>query len=637
MTDRVAVSLDELCRLFERLEDGVFFWDRDLKLLARNDLACRLYNLDPAVVTPGLDIIDFVDVFPPRVWARNVPPVNWRGGSRQATHDRIRADFAAGMSFELRFVDPDRIVVGNRATFRDGLLITVVTDVTSREKNARALEREKTYLQTIIDNLDEGVALIQEDGRCIAYNSRLLELYGVDPDVVKPGDPVERFIRAGRDLDMVSDTEREELLADRLQRATTQIPGTVRFTRQMADGRLLEASRTGLPDGRAVIVVCDATERAELARQQTYLNAIVDNMAEGVALLDPDGRLIAFNQQAFDQYDVKRGTIQPGEHVSRFVAQHRDLDGLPEDEQARRRAERLALALRRDKEPVEMRRELGTGRILSVTRTPLDGGALFTYRDVTAEEERKTLLERAQQEAEQASRMKSEFLARISHELRTPMQGVLGMAALLGRTQLDEHQQRCLDVVKASGRHMLQLIEDLLTISTIEAEGLRLHPEAVELNDLVSDAVEMIRPRADERGLSLAFEPGPAGAIEIEADVTRTTQIVINLLSNAVRYTRSGSVTVRASAVPGSTEGLLAVEVAITDTGVGIPDDKLEVIFERFSQLEAARGEVNEGVGLGLAVARSLARLMGGDILVETALGEGSTFALRVELTAAKG
>lgn len=631
MTNRVTVTLEELCRLFERLEDGVFFWGRDLKLLARNELACRLYGLDPADVQPGLDIIEFASVFPPVTWTRNVPPLDNHGGNDAEARERILRSFVDGMSFELRF-DSDRVVVGNRTTFREGVLITVVTDVTERERAARELERQKTYLQTIIENLDEGVGLIEE-GRCIAYNHRVLELYDIDPETVRPGMTAEAIVGANRDLALLPEHRRQEELADRVRRAKTQQQGTVRFTRELADGRSLDVSRTGLADGRAVMVVRDATERVRIARQRAYLNAIVDNIAEGVTLLDAEGRVIAFNRRALAHYGMGPEALQPGDHISEFVRRQRDLDALPAEEQVARRAERLALALRTDRGRVEQRRELGDGRILAVTRTPVDGGALFTYRDVTAEEERKRLLERAREEAERASRLKTEFLARVSHELRTPMQGVLGMTALLQRTALDAHQRQCLDVVEASGRHMLHLIEDLLTSSILEANALKLQPEPVDLAGLVNAAVEMVRPQAESRGLSLALEVEGEDA-PVAADATRITQILVNLLTNAIRNTRSGDIRVRLATAPAG-DGL-AVDLAVSDTGSGIPGDKLEVIFERFSQLEAPPGEINEGVGLGLAVARSLARLMGGDIEVRSEVGQGSTFALRLDLPLAE-
>lgn len=629
-----ALSLGELCDLFQRVEDGAFFWDRDLRLIARNDLACDLYGLDRSFVRAGLDMFEMVERLRPGVWARNVPPLAWVGTSERQTRELILQDFRDSVSFEIRFeAPPQRHLVGSRTVFRSGVLATVVTEVTEREEALRALAEQKSLVETILDNLDEGVVLLDAEDQVVVYNRRLAELCRSSREAGKGPQAVRRFIRSMSDASQSQDWVEGELSDGSFDQAAGRVSTSLGHIRTLADGRIILVNRTALGAGRSVLVFRDITERRKADRQSAYLKAMVENVSEGVMLLDRQKNIVALNQKLLDHYQIPPGEFWPGQPARRFVELQRDLDHLPAEEQQRRRAERLQYAYSESTERSSRRRELGDGRVLHVTRIPFpDGSALGVYRDVTAEEERERLLERAREEAEEASRMKSAFLARMSHELRTPMQGVLGMAALLDQTEMDERQRRFLEVIRASGSHMLRLIEDLLTLSTGDAGGLHLQLRPVGVARLVGDVVGVVRPMADERGLRLDDPVAPEADLTVEADPTRLFQILVNLLTNAVRYTDEGHVSLEVTTRPAAGRGRIGLDFAILDTGRGIPADELERIFERFYQAQGHEGEVKEGVGLGLAVSSSLARTMGGRIDVHSTVGEGSVFTLRVEL-----
>jgi PAS domain S-box-containing protein len=231
-------------------------------------------------------------------------------------------------------------------------------------------------------------------------------------------------------------------------------------------------------------------------------------------------------------------------------------------------------------------------------------------------------------ELEVASRHKSEFLANMSHELRTPLNAIIGFTRIVMRRSqesLEPKQYENLEKILASGEHLLALINSILDLSKIEAGRIEIKPGEVRLAPVLEQCIRTVEPlvKADTVTLLKEFE----GELpQVYTDEEKLRQIVINLLSNAVRFTEQGSVRLRAHAANGS------VAIAVTDTGIGIPPDKLEVIFEEFEQADASSTRVHGGTGLGLAIARRLARLMGGEITAESVLGSGSTFRLTLPL-----
>jgi signal transduction histidine kinase len=226
---------------------------------------------------------------------------------------------------------------------------------------------------------------------------------------------------------------------------------------------------------------------------------------------------------------------------------------------------------------------------------------------------------------EASNRTKAEFLTAMSHELRTPLNAIGGYTELLSigvRGPITEAQRADLERIRRSQQHLLGIINDLLNFSRIEAGQVTYESTAVCLEEVVQGVLPMIEPQAAQKGLGLTHECAPQDTIAL-ADRAKVEQIVINLLSNAVKFTPPGGrIAITCSAR--DDEAVIAVE----DTGVGIPEDKLESVFEPFVQLGRTLTTSHEGTGLGLAISRDLARAMRGDLRVESAVGKGSTFTL---------
>ncbi|MGE0845281.1 MAG: ATP-binding protein [Flavobacteriaceae bacterium] len=263
-------------------------------------------------------------------------------------------------------------------------------------------------------------------------------------------------------------------------------------------------------------------------------------------------------------------------------------------------------------------------------RRRLGGMCDYHGRDVTARKTIEADLEAERRRAEEANAAKSRFLASMSHEIRTPMSGVIGMADLLMDSGLTPEQRTYANAIRSSGTALLELIDDILDFSRIEAGRIELDPQPFDLGGLVEELVELLAPRAHGKGLSIASHVDAALPPVLVGDAGRIRQILLNLAGNAVKFTETGGVVIEARRAGAG------VEIAVRDSGPGIPADAVERIFEDFEQVDGSAARRHGGSGLGLAISRRLADAMGGTIACRSAPGEGSAFTFSVPLAIAE-
>ncbi len=257
---------------------------------------------------------------------------------------------------------------------------------------------------------------------------------------------------------------------------------------------------------------------------------------------------------------------------------------------------------------------------------------LSIVRDITERNRAQEEVARARDEALMASKHKSAFLAAISHELRTPMNGVLGMVALLLDTGLSTEQRDFSETIQMAGESMLQLINQILDLSKIEAGKLEIEPIPFELKNEIEAVHKILTPRAVESGIELKLQLAPeVNRQRLIGDPGRIRQVVTNLAGNAIKFTKEGHVAMRVRCI-GQSNGSMSLQFAVEDTGIGIPEEKIHKIFEEFAQADTSTYRQFGGTGLGLAISKKLVELMGGELHVSSTPDEGSTFWFTLDL-----
>ncbi len=364
----------------------------------------------------------------------------------------------------------------------------------------------------------------------------------------------------------------------------------------------------------------------QLQHEKQYFESLLLNNPVAIVVIDQNNRIVSWNPAAEKLFGYTQGE-----------ALGRDIDSLVITETMRTEA---AAYTRQNMEQGDLvqaitRRSRRDGTLVDVellgVPVSVDGklvGALAIYHDITE-------LQRARQEAETANRTKSAFLATMSHEIRTPMNGIIGMTSLLLDTDLTPEQADYAETIRNSGEVLLTIINDILDFSKIEAGKMELENQPFDLRECVESALDLVVTRAREKQLELAYLIDPYTPAVLMGDVTRLRQILLNLLSNAIKFTDKGEVVVSVDAAHGPTDSFYTLHFAVRDTGVGIPADRIDRLFQSFSQVDASTTRKYGGTGLGLAISMRLSEMMHGSMWVESEVDRGSTFHFTIQAEAA--
>ncbi|MDZ7773526.1 MAG: ATP-binding protein [Balneolaceae bacterium] len=242
-------------------------------------------------------------------------------------------------------------------------------------------------------------------------------------------------------------------------------------------------------------------------------------------------------------------------------------------------------------------------------------------------------LERARDEAEKAARIKSDFLAMMSHEIRTPLNAVIGMSDLIMETELDDEQEEYVRTIKIGGENLLSIINDVLDYSKMESGRMEIEEESFDLSELVQDVFDLFKLEAAEKDLNTAWQIAPDVPSQIVTDKVRLRQVLLNLIGNALKFTEEGEVQLNVENCGQKGPGQ-CIRFAVSDTGIGISEEKQKELFQSFSQVDSSRTRSHGGTGLGLAICRSIVEMMGGEVDVDSREGEGSTFYFHIMVDA---
>ncbi|MAY87708.1 MAG: hybrid sensor histidine kinase/response regulator [Pseudooceanicola sp.] len=373
-----------------------------------------------------------------------------------------------------------------------------------------------------------------------------------------------------------------------------------------------------------------ANQKIQVAERRLWHS--IRTIQDGFAFFDADGLMIAANSAYIAAFDGLE-EVAPGVSYPRILQLLTD-EGLVDTEQMGPKNWRAMMLDRwasEAPEPIVIRWWNGMSFRLIDQRGP--GGDMVSIAlDITATVRYEEQLKAARDAAETASRAKSSFLANMSHEIRTPMNGVVGMAELLMESDLSEEQRLYASTIHTSAEALLRIINDILDYSKIEAEKLVLHPQDFDLEHCVHDIVTMLQPVTHGKDVDLLVDYDLFLPTRFIADPGRVRQILINLVGNAVKFTRKGHVAVRVTGLANPGETDCTVHITVEDTGVGMSPEEQAQIFGEFQQVASEANREFEGTGLGLAITRRLVELMQGHIWVDSTPGKGSVFGVRLTL-----
>lgn len=499
-------------------------------------------------------------------------------------------------------------------------------EVEVRRDAESVLQRSEERLQNFLESAHDLVQSSDPEGRLIYVNRAWLHTLGYSRDAMV-GQPLIEILhprcraRVVRQFRKVLDgQEGGEILAEFVARDGRIVLCSGRATRHVVAGTPV-ATQAIFRD-----VTAQRDAERELAASRANVRALVENTGDLIWSVDPDHRLVTFNS-AFALAVEARGGREPrvgdapadvfGEAPSKW---YRD----------------LYTKVLQGKRFSALREEsvLGQSRAFEIFCNPVHEGAGTTGavmfgRDVTRRLQAEEALRIAKDDAESANRAKSQFLANMSHELRTPLNSVIGFANILLKNKggnLVAKDLGFLERILANGRHLLSLINEVLDLAKIESGRLEVAEEEVDLAVFIRETIEQLEGQAREKAVALRADIPEPLPTPVQTDAAKLKQVTINLIGNALKFSEGGSVTVRleadATRVP--------TGIAVADTGIGIAPERLEAIFEAFAQADQTTSRRFGGTGLGLAISRSLCLLLGYDLEVQSTVGEGSTFTIRM-------
>jgi len=524
------------------------------------------------------------------------------------------------------------IETGGEITAIGGIALDITRRKAAEQALAQAVQAKDTALQelsAVLDTIDYGILFMDSKLDVRTTNSAFRQILSIPKNIDERKLSFRDALEIARDrgLHDVDEDQWEDYVAARIEAVER---GSIEPTEmRLANGKILQYQCIALPDGGRMLTYFDITNLKEVEEalresEQRMVDAI-ESISESFALCDAEDRLIIANSRYREMFfPGNENLVVEGDTVENLVRKSVesgliDLGGQDAEAFITERMTQHA----QPSAPILLHQTNGLWVQVDERKTE-DGGTVTVGTDITDIKQVEIELRKARDQATRATQFKSQFLANMSHELRTPMNAIIGFTRLVMRRakqNLEAKQYENLEKILASAERLLALINDILDLSKIEAGQMKVYPTDFDLDSVIGDSLRTVEPIVRGERLRLIQDIEPA-LPPVYSDQDKFRQILINLLSNAIKFTDEGAVTVTARRRDAN------IEIQVSDTGIGIPEEALDLIFQEFRQADDSSTRRHGGTGLGLAITRYLVKLLGGDITVESIFGKGSTFTI---------
>ena len=496
------------------------------------------------------------------------------------------------------------------------------------KKDADICARDAEYAKILSDHLVSGVSILDEDMNYLFISDSVYDNIGITHEELVPGDPLskchELMVKNG--LFTPDMLQAQKLSPDVQKQRNESGESVVSRLVTLGDGSTHRFVRKPLPCGKTVSIADDVSD---LVEKDKLLEKALSLGEAGYWSLDITTKTYTISKSLYSFF---------GADVGHRLEKHGIISVVHQEDRERfktaltnapKTGNRFEVTCRAQTDKGGQRWSNITGEIIRDPKGKAIRLEAFV-KDVTRQRKQSADLEQAKDEAIAASQAKSEFLANMSHEIRTPMNGILGMAELLSSSDINERQRDFVSVINSSASALLTIINDILDFSKIEAGAFEMDPVPFDLKSSINDVTSLLRSTAQEKDLELIINYPSDLPKNFIGDAGRIRQVITNLVGNAVKFTETGHITIDVDIQP--SRDMVVCTIDVKDTGIGISPEKMNRIFEKFTQADGSTTRVYGGTGLGLTISKHIVEMMGGRMRVNSKLGEGSSFGFRVPL-----